>query len=154
MNRSQLLAGAVALVIALSFGCTRGAHSPTDPSGPDFLSLSSITPPTGTKLSPGSSVTFTVKVDYQETCKDNLNVLSGGTITMVIQDQVDTNLLSPGVSKAVDNGRGSATLSAHISVPTAGVNQVKVLLRLDPEAIGCILQFRSYSVSASYPVGH
>jgi hypothetical protein len=71
---------------------------------------------------------------------------------MVIQDQVDTSLLSLAISKAVDNGRGSETLSAQISVPTAGVNQIKVLLRLDPKAIGCALQLRSYIASASYPV--
>lgn len=141
------------LRLAVVFVMVSSGHSPSEPvaSGPDFLSLANITPPSGTALSPGTGVTFTVNLDYQETCVDAALGESGGTITMDIYDQTG-KLLSPAVSKTVGNGRGSANFSGHISVPTAGVSQVDVVLTLTPAALNCLLQFQSFTVSATYPV--
>ena len=149
MKRTLPLAVVFVLGSALLVNCS--GHSPSEPAGPDFLTLANITPSSGSTLSPGSGVTFTANLDYQETCVDAGLGESGGTIAMSIYDQTG-KLLSPSVSKTVGNGRGSASLSGRISVPPAGVSQVDVVLTLTPAALNCLLQFQSFVVSATYPV--
>jgi hypothetical protein len=134
------------LVASLIAGCNW--RSSSEPETRDSLSLSSIDPPSGTRLAPGGPVTFTAFVDYQLVSQ---SFLSGdrGTITMEIEDQ-DGRDLDVEVRKTVNHGRGSTSLSDRITVPAAGVSQVKVTLSLIPDALNAPAVI---SVVATYQVG-
>jgi hypothetical protein len=145
MKRLQLLVVAFALVAGLAAGCDR--HSPSEPDSRDSISLASIDPPSGTRLGPGASVTFTAAVDY-ELRSQSLLAGDNGTITMAIEDQ-DGRDLDSEVSKRVVHGRGSASLSDRLDVPATGVSQIRVVLTLIPEAVSAPTVV---SVAATYPV--
>jgi hypothetical protein len=149
MKRLQLFAVAltlVALVAGLVAGCYR--HSPSEPESRDSISLASIAPPGGTRLSPGTPVTFTAAVDY-ELRSESFLAGDNGTITMDIENQNGRDLDTQ-VSKRVAHGQGSTSLSDRIDVPAAGVGQIRVVLTLIPEAVGAPTVV---TVAATYPVG-
>ena len=146
MNRSPLLA--LGLCIAFVAGCG-GGRSPSEPVGPDRVSLSSISPATGTRLAPGV-VTFSATLDYE------LHSESSGAILLVVQDQ-DGHLLTvgPQARAAVNRGRGTASVSDHVTVPAAGVSQVRVFFSLVPPDVSAtqFLPASPVQPSATYPVG-
>ena len=84
---NQLQPGAtIALVAASLSGCTGSKPLPNDPSGPDFIMITSIAPPNGTTLAPGNSLTISAKVDYQESCGPDATDPEGGvSISMTIE---------------------------------------------------------------------
>jgi hypothetical protein len=145
MKRTQLLAAVILLAAALAAGCDR--RSPSEPDSRDSLSLSSIDPPSGTKLAPGATVTFTAVVDYQ---LRSASVLGGdrGTLILNVENQ-DGRDLDTEVRKTIGHGQGSTSLSDRITVPAAGVRQIKLLVTLIPDAAGAPTLI---SEAATYPV--
>jgi hypothetical protein len=130
-------------VTAAAGGCSSGSSS-SDLGGPDLLVIATISPPEGTKLAPGSSVTFTAGLSYI------LNSSGAATIMMVFEDQ-DGRVLNPAseITTVVSRGTGSLQMSDPITIPSTGVSQVKVQFTLGPSPA-----FAPPSVaSASYPVG-
>jgi hypothetical protein len=148
MKRLQPLTAvalATALAAVLAAGCDR--RSPSEPGSQDSLSLASIAPPSGARLTPGAPVNFIAVADYQLRSE---SFLAGdkGTITMAIEDQ-DGRDLDAEVSKTVAHGQGTASLSDRVDVPATGVTQIKVVLTLIPDAFGAP---RLITAAAAYPV--
>jgi hypothetical protein len=110
----------------------------------------SISPAPGTRLAPGSVVTFMANVDYE------LQSDSSGAILLVVQDQ-DGHLLTvgPQARAAVKRGRGTATVLDHVSVPAASVSQVRIFFSLVPPDVSAtqFLPLSPVQPSAIYPVG-
>ncbi|HEV7515962.1 MAG TPA: hypothetical protein VGR07_06655 [Thermoanaerobaculia bacterium] len=141
MNRSPFLAAALVLMISLA-GCN--GRSPSESAGADSVSISSISPAAGTRLAPGSTVTFTARIDYE------LSSTLTGAITLVIEDQLNQVLTThPQVRTSVTRGRGSVSLSDQITVPASGVTTVRVFFPLSMEGVSST----SVVASVSYPVG-
>ncbi len=129
--------------MAAAGGCSGGSSS-SDLGGPDLIVIATISPPEGTRLAPGSAVTFTAGLSYI------LNSSGAATIIMVIEDQ-DGRVLNPAseITTVVSRGTGSLRMSDGVTLPATGVSQVKVLFTLGPSP-----GFAPPSVaSASYPVG-
>jgi hypothetical protein len=145
MKRTQLLAAVILLAAALAAGCDR--RSPSEPDSRDSLSLASIDPPSGAKLAPGATVTFTAVVDYQ---LRSASLLGGdrGTLILNVENQ-DGRDLDTEVRKTIGHGQGSTSLSDRITVPAAGVRQIKLLVTLIPDAAGAPTLI---SEAATYPV--
>src|ERR1700724_351762 len=143
-SRRGLLVLAVALVVTAAAGGCSGGSSSSDLGGPDLIVIATISPPEGTKLAPGSSVTFTAGLSYI------LNSSGAATIMLVIEDQ-DGRVLntSSEITTVVSRGTACLQMSDLITIPPSGVSQVKGLFTLGhPPA------FAPPSVaSASYPVG-
>ncbi len=135
---------ASALVLLISLASCSGGHSPSEPSLPDSISLTSISPAAGTKLGPGSVVTFSGTVSY------TLGSTSTGTIVLVIEDQ-SSRLLTLGTQKSatVTKGQGSVSLSDQITVPATGVTQIEVFFPLNPAGASQT----NIVARAIYPVG-
>jgi len=132
-----------ALVLMLGLAGCNG-RSPSEVSGQDSVSISSISPAAGTRLAPGSSVTFNARIDYE------LSSSATGTITVVIEDQSNAILTThPQVRTSVSRGRGSVNLSDQITVPASGVTTVRVFFPLNMAGVSST----NVVVSASYPVG-
>jgi hypothetical protein len=146
MKRLPLFAIPFILIYTLAAGCYR--HSPSEPDQRDSISLSSVTPPNGARLTPGVPATFTAVVNYD---LRSSSLLAGdrGTITMDIEDQRGHDLDTE-VRKTVEHGQGSASLSDHIVVPASGVSQIKVIVTLIPDAV---FGSQESLVAATYPVG-
>jgi hypothetical protein len=136
-------------VLALAASAT-ACHwdSPSEPDSRDSLTVSSVDPPNGARLTSGSTVTFSVQVDYE---LRSGGVFSGdhGTLVLAVEDQ-DGRDLDTEVRKRVSHGRGSTSLSDRLVVPSAGVTEVRVVVRLIPEAIDASTLV---STAATYPVG-
>ena len=145
MKRLHLFAAALALAAAALGGCEW--HSSTEPESRDSISVSSMSPPNGSRLAPGSTVTFTAVVDYQLR-SDSLLSDDQGTISMDIEDQNDRDL-DVQVRKRIGHGQGSTSLSDRILVPASGVSQVKVVVTLIPDAFNAPTVV---SVAGTYPV--
>lgn len=143
MRRPLLLVTFLSLVTFLA-GCS-GGRSPSEPSADtDSISITSLSPAAGIKLTPGSTVTFAATVAY------SLGSAATGTITLVIEDQ-NFKVLTIGPQKivAITRGRGSVSLSDQITVPTTGVIQVEVFLPLSPQGA----TMTKIVDKAIYPVG-
>jgi hypothetical protein len=148
-----ILACVVACVAACVGGCGGGGgRSPVEPVpiAQDSVSLLSITPTAGSRLAPGSVVTFSATASYE------LQSENAGAILLVLQDQ-DGHLLTigPQARAEVLRGRGTATVADHVTVPAASVSQVRIYLALVPPDISAA-QFLNQSPvqpSAIYPVG-
>ncbi|HZF08849.1 MAG TPA: hypothetical protein VFE33_08680 [Thermoanaerobaculia bacterium] len=141
MNRSLCLAATLALVFLVA-GCSKG-NSPTDLTSPDSIAITSITPAVGTKLAPGSTVTFTATVSY------SLVSASSGTITLVIENQSDQSLTTTQPQMTVANGSGTASLTGSVTVPATGVTTIQVFFPLTPAG-----STGSPAIAAAlYPVG-
>jgi hypothetical protein len=145
---------ALVLILACAAGCGGGGgHSPVEPVQPiasDSVSLQSITPAAGTHLTTGTVVTFSANVAYE------LQSESSGVILLVVQDQ-NSNLLTvgPQARVAVSQGRGTATVSDHVTLPATGVSQVRIyfaLVRSDVSAVQ-FLSLSSVQPWATYPAG-
>jgi hypothetical protein len=145
MKRLHHLVIPFILVFALAAGCY--GHSPSESDQRDSISLSSVTPNSGARLTPGVPATFTAVVNYD---LRSSSVLAGdrGTITMDIEDQRG-NDLDTAVRKTIEHGQGSASLSDHLVVPASGVSQIRVVLTLTPDAV---FGSQESLVAATYPV--
>jgi hypothetical protein len=144
--RTCVLAVSALLAAALAASCHW--DSPSEPDSRDSLTVSSVDPPGGTRLTPGAAVTFTVQVDFD---LRSGSVLSGddGTLILTVEDQ-DGRRLDTEVRKRVSHGRGSTSLSDRLTVPATGVSQARVVVRLVPDAIDASTLI---STAATYPVG-
>jgi hypothetical protein len=143
MNRLLLPAIACVLIVAFAAGCG-GSHSPTEPGGVDTIAITSITPASGTRLAPGSNVTFSGTVRYE------LASAGTGIIVLVIEDQA-SRVLTTGAqpSAVVSRGQGTVSLSDSIVVPATGVSQVVVFFPLSPAGSTST----NIVATATYPVG-
>ena len=149
MKRLPVLAAVFfvpALVAVLAAACYR--DSPSEPGSRDSLTVSSIDPPGGTRLTPGGAVTFTVQVDY-ELRSGGVLLGDDGTLVLAVEDQGGRDLDTE-VRKRVSHGRGSTSLSDRLVVPSAGVSQVRVVVRLVPDALDAPTLI---STAATYPAG-
>jgi hypothetical protein len=144
MNRLRLLL-AIAVLSATVTSCSND-ESPTEPTGTESISLTSVNPPDGTKIAPKTIVNVTATLSSQESCS------TGGTITMTITDQ-NGKVLSPDVSKFISDGRHSTMFAASFTVPATGVSRVDVMFRLHANDFCCFLCLFEPTTSASYPVG-
>jgi len=141
MNRLRCLAAALALV-PLVAGCNKGS-SPTDLTSPDSIAINSIAPAAGTKLAPGSTVTFTTSVGY------TLVSASSATITLVIEDQNDQPLTVTQPQLTVAAGTGTVSLTGPVTIPATGVTTLQVFIPLTPAG-----STGSPTIAAAlYPVG-
>jgi hypothetical protein len=132
------------LVLLTGLAACSGGRSPSEPSLTDSISLSSISPAAGTKLAPGSGVTFSGTVNY------TLGSAGTGRIVLVIQDQ-SGNLLTTAAQKTASilRGQGTVSLSDQITVPATGVTQIQVFFPLTPAGASQT----NVVVHATYPVG-
>jgi len=142
----QLFALALALVAASTAGCWR--HSSTEPDERDSIVVTSASPPNGTRLAPGSAVTFTATVNYQLR-SDSFLADDRGTLVMDIDDQNGRDLDTE-VIKTVGHGQGSTSLADRLVVPSSGVSQVHVVVALIPDGLNSPTVT---SVAGTYPVG-
>jgi hypothetical protein len=146
MDRSRL--GALALftlaAVAAAAGGCGGGQSPSAPTLPNVISIRTLAPPAGTRLTPGASVTFTATLDYM------LNNAGSAEISLVIDDQ-SYNVLNVGnqPTTVVSAGQGSAILTGTFRVPAAGVSQLQLLFTLTPNTSVPVPTV----APASYPVG-
>jgi hypothetical protein len=125
MNRSFRLAAALALIVLL-VGCSKG-NLPSELTSPDDIAINGITPLAGTRLAPGSTVTFTANVAYI------LASASTGVVTMVIEDQNSVPLPGNPAQMSVTSGQSTVKLtSPAISVPATGVSTIQVFVSLTP----------------------
>ena len=144
---------ALALILVCVAGCGGGGgRSPVEPVpvAPDSVSLLSITPVAGSHLAPGSVVTFSATVAYE------LQNESSGAILLVVQDQAGHLLtIGPQARAAVLRGRGTATVSDHVTLPAAGVSQVRIYFALVPPDVSAtqFLPLSPVQPWATYPVG-
>jgi hypothetical protein len=136
-------AALAALTAAVWAGGCRNTGSPSAPGGPDEISIASITPPDGTTLAAGSSVTFSAFLVYL------LNSSGAATITLVAEDQ-DNRVLNANnqVTTVVSQGNGSVVLSGRVAIPAAGVSLVRVTFPMAPTTAFSIPPM----AAASYPV--
>lgn len=143
MNRLRLVFAAT-LLSATIIGCGGKGESPTAPQAAESITITTVAPPNGTKLTPRASVTIAATISAQETCD------GGGTITMTVRDQ-NGNILSPDIRKTIDDGPHSVTFSATFTVPANGVSRVDVEFDLQDGGLCCVLC--AHFVQVSYPVG-
>ena len=137
---------ALALVAASTTGCWW--HSSTEPDERDSIVATSASPPSGTRLAPGSAVTFTANVNYQ--LRSNCVLADDrGTLIMDIDDQNGRDL-DIEVVKTVGHGQGSTSLADRLVVPSSGVSQVQVVVGLIPDGLNSPTVT---SVAGTYPVG-
>ncbi|HVT17219.1 MAG TPA: hypothetical protein VHQ90_13695 [Thermoanaerobaculia bacterium] len=145
MSRRLVLALAVASLSVVA-ACSGGGSSPSpsEPVSQDSISLVTIAPAGGTRLVPGSVVTFAATLRYQ------LSSAASGTILEVIENQTGGQLTTgPQMSVAVNRGQGSVQLADSITVPLVGVTQVEVFFPLLAEGA----TRTSIVATATYPVG-
>jgi hypothetical protein len=144
MHRSLPFVLTQILLAALLAGCSGGGHSPSEPSSPDTIAITSITPAAGTKLTPGSTVTFSANISYGLVSK------STGTVVLALEDQLSNPFpTSDQPTATVNQGTGSTTLASTFTIPATGITQMQVFVSLTPT--GATLT--STVASVAYPVG-
>ena len=101
------------LVVALVAVSACGANSPTSPDT-DWIELNSISPPSGTVLTAGESITFTATVTCTTVNSD------GGTVALLLLDQGNRSLQTVQPHVTLARGDQTVTLSDTITVPVSG----------------------------------
>jgi len=145
-SRSRIFATLFVLAVIPLSACI-GQHSPTGPTGPDYISISSISPPDGTKLAAGSAATISATVSYQETCSDAS--LTRRYIAMYISDERG-DALTPEIIKAIRGSQRSVSFSSQFAVPTTGVTEIHVTFVVMSSVSNCVRQ--NISTYARYRV--
>jgi len=138
-----------AIVAAPALGCGHHASSPSEPAvtPPDGIVIDSIFPLPGTRLAPGSTVTFGTVLGYA--VHEDL----GGSVVIDIGDDRTGTLLGhlfPSIS--LPQGTGTVTLTSPFQIPSSGVTRMTVeyLLVATPGVTG---EFVAATKVVSYPVG-
>lgn len=143
-RRPSALAAAFVLAAAavLAAGC--GKSSPSAPTSVDVITITTISPASGTQLHPGTSVPFTATVHY------SLVSAATGSVSLVYENQDGVILNSTSqMSKAVNAGTGSVTLGDTVKVPATGTTTLFVFFPLLPTGS----TGTNTAVTATYPVG-
>jgi hypothetical protein len=123
MNRSLCLALSLALITLLA-GCSKG-NLPSDLNSPDDILINSITPAAGSRIAPGSTVTFNANVSYI------LASASTGVITIVVEDQASVPIAGTQAQKSVASGQSSINIATPtFTVPATGVTSLQVFVSL------------------------
>src|ERR1700688_1371533 len=111
-----------AIAAAPALGCGHHASSPSEPVvTPDSIVIDRIFPLPGTRLAPGSTVTFGAVLRYQ--ASQNL----GGGIIVQMGDPANGHELAdsfPGIS--LPQGAGTVTLSTPLQIPSSGVSRIEI----------------------------
>jgi len=102
-------------LVLLVFVClsTACGGAPTAP-GTEFLEFTSVTPPNGTAVKPGSSVTISAAI------KSTLVHFNSGYVVMIVQDQVGRVVQTrdrPQPQAVLTKGTSTSELSDSITVP-------------------------------------
>lgn len=138
-----------AIAVTPALGCGHHASSPSEPVAPppDGIAIDSIFPLPGTRLAPGSTVTFGAVLSYS-VHED----LGGGVAVAIDDDRTGTLLghLFQGIS--LPQGAGTAPLTIQFQIPSSGVTRVTIQYYLvaTPGVTGEIV---AGTKVVSYPVG-
>jgi hypothetical protein len=128
----------------LALACSHSA-APSEPALPNgnSLALTSVSPAAGTRLTPGSTVTFRAVLRYAVTASAN-------GIGAEMQDQ-SGNVLASTATTQVPVGSGLVTLSSTFQMPASGSTPIVIAyLLFTNEAAGAAI---TGEATASFPVG-
>jgi hypothetical protein len=136
-----------AIAAASALGCGLHQRSPSEPVvQPDSIVIDSIFPLPGTRLEPGSTVTFGTILRY--TAHENL----GGGVIVQMSDGNGHDLADdfPGIS--LPQGTGTVTLTSQFQIPSSGATLIAIdyLLLATP---GETSEIVAVTKQVSYPVG-
>jgi hypothetical protein len=142
MMRATALRPLSGLVLLAAVACSGDA--PTTPPVGNTLTLLSITPAPGTKLAPGSNVTFNGNLLFV------LNSAGSAEVVLIFEDQ-NNRILNPASqpTSVVPGGQGELNLPGQFAIPSTGVSQLQVIYTLNPNANAAV----PTTASATYPVG-
>jgi hypothetical protein len=128
MNRAPRLAAALVLLTAVAVLAGCGGSSPTSEPAPagDAILIATISPATGTKLAPGSTVNFQATVNYR------LVSAATGTVAMLVEDQSGHDIPMGQVGVNVTMGERAVNISTHVTIPATGVTLIQLVCSLSP----------------------
>jgi hypothetical protein len=139
IKRTALLA----LFLAAA-GC--GGNAPTTPAVVNSLTVVSISPPAGSKLAPGSSVSVNGTLFYM------LNTAGSALVSLAFEDQNNRVLNPTGQpTSIVPGGQGEVSLSGQLTLPASGVTELQVIYTLTPNAN--VTPLPTLAI-VTYPVGN
>lgn len=128
MNHAPRSAAALVLLAAAAVLASCGGSGSTTQPAPlqDAILIASITPATGTKLAPGSTVNFQATVNYR------LVSAATGTVAMLVEDQSGNDIPKGQVGVNVTMGERSVNISAQVTIPATGVTLIQLVCSLSP----------------------
>ena len=136
-----------AIAAASALGCGLHQTFPSEPvEPPDSIVIDSIFPLPGTRLAPGSTVTFGTVLRYA--VHENL----GGGVIVQMGDQNGHDVADdhPGIS--LPQGAGTVTLASQFQIPSSGTTRITIdyILLATP---GETSEIVAVTKLVSYPVG-
>jgi hypothetical protein len=136
-----------AIAAAPALGCGHHAWSPSEPAAaPDSIVIDSIFPLPGTRVAPGSTVTFGTVLSYA--AHENL----GGGVIVQMADQNGILLANDFPSISLPQGTGTVTLASQFQIPSSGTTRIIIdyILLATP---GETSEIVAVTKLVSYPVG-
>jgi hypothetical protein len=126
MKRSAGMTRTALLVLLLAVAAC-GGNAPTTPAVVNVLTLVSISPAAGTKLTAGSSVNVNGTLVYM------LATAGSALVSLVFEDQ-NNRVLNPTSqpTSVVPGGQGEINLAGQLAVPVSGVTEIQVIYTLTP----------------------
>ncbi|HEY6324368.1 MAG TPA: hypothetical protein VJA16_22725 [Thermoanaerobaculia bacterium] len=146
-RRRWILAAIAAIAVALALGCGLHQTSPSEPVvQPDSIVIDSISPLPGTRLAPGSTVTFGTVLSYA--VHENL----GGGVIVQLADQNGILLANDFPSISLAQGTGTVTLASQFQIPSSGTTRITIdyILLATP---GETSEIVAATKLVNYPVG-
>jgi hypothetical protein len=122
--RRSFIPGASVMLLA---SCGYGPTGPR-PTGGDSLTLVTISPPLGTTLQRGQTITLTATLSYSLASADS------GAVQFGVEDQALNQLSTGGTEPiaSVSKGSGQVTLSRLIALPQTGISSLTLSFDLLP----------------------
>ncbi len=127
MLRSAGMTRTALLILLLAAAACGGGNAPTTPGVVNTLTLVSISPPAGSTLVPGSTVTFNGTLAY------TLSTAGSALVSLVFEDQTN-RVLNPTIqpTSVVPEGQGEVNLPGPLSIPATGATEIQVIYTLTP----------------------